>query len=367
MITAFEIMQGAIDAMKQGAYDYLIKPLDLDRVDEVVEQCFRDRAAQALARETSEDPPGTEEPALLGRDAAMLDVYKMIGTVARTRTAILLRGETGTGKELIARTIHNNSPNADEPFVAINCSAVPDTLLESELFGHMRGAFTGATSDRKGRFEAAGSGTIFLDEIGDTSLSFQAKLLRVLQEREFYPVGSDEPRRTNARVLAATHRNMEEMLANSQLREDLYFRLRVIEITVPPLRERRGDIPVLCEHILSKVAQEIDAQVPSVPDDVMAVLLSYDWPGNVRELENALTRAVVMAKGGALSLEHLALGARSETLEREIEAESLEAIERSHVQRILSKAGGNKSRAARILGVSRPRLDRIISRHRLVV
>jgi two-component system response regulator HydG len=286
--------------------------------------------------------------------------------VARTRAPVLVRGETGTGKELIARTIHTNSPNASEPFVAINCTAVPESLLESELFGHVKGSFTGASADRRGRFEQAAAGTVFLDEIGDTSLSFQSKLLRVLQEREFHPVGSEEPRRTKARVIAATHRNLEEMVERAEFREDLYFRLRVIEIDVPPLRERRGDIPLLAEHILSKVSGEVGEAVPAVPDDVTAALLSYDWPGNVREMENALTRAMVMAKGTALSLEHLSLGPRAASFAAGKDEESLDAVERIHVQRILSKAGGNKSRAAKILGVSRPRLDRMISKHGLV-
>jgi DNA-binding NtrC family response regulator len=367
MITAYEVMQGAIDAMKEGAYDYLIKPLDLDQVDAVVEQCFKDRASRVLGHATDVAISDAPADALVGRDAKMLEVYKLIGTVARTRAPVLVRGETGTGKELIAHTIHANSPNASEPFVAINCTAVPESLLESELFGHVKGSFTGASADRRGRFEQAASGTVFLDEIGDTSLSFQSKLLRVLQEREFHPVGSEEPRRTNARVVAATHRNLEEMVERSEFREDLYFRLRVIEIDVPPLRERRGDIPLLAEHILSKVSGEVGEAVPAVPDDVMAALLSYDWPGNVREMENALTRAMVMAKGTALSLEHLSLGPRAESVGATIDEDSLDAVERIHVQRILSKAGGNKSRAAKILGVSRPRLDRMISKHGLVL
>lgn len=369
MITAFEIMQGAIDAMKQGAYDYLIKPLDLDRVDAVVQQCFKDRQARpgAGAEPERDADLAIGADALIGRDSRMLQVYKLIGTVARTRAAILVRGETGTGKELIARTIHANSPNQHEPFVAVNCTAVPDTLLESELFGHVKGSFTGATSDRKGRFEQAGSGTIFLDEIGDTSLSFQSKLLRVLQEREFYPVGSEQPRQAKARVVAATHRNIEQMVSKGDFREDLYFRLRVIEIRVPPLRERRGDIPLLTEHILSRVSKEVGCASPVVPEEVMAVLVAHDWPGNVRELENALTRAAVLAKGQSLALEDLSIGGATETIELADDEDSLEAVERTHVQRILAKAGGNKSKAARMLGVSRPRLDRIISKHQLVL
>jgi transcriptional regulator with PAS, ATPase and Fis domain len=296
----------------------------------------------------------------------MMAIYKTIGTVAGTRTPVLIRGETGTGKELIARTIHRNGPEPGLPFVAINCTAVPEGLLESELFGHVRGSFTGAVADRKGRFELAGSGTIFLDEIGDTSLAFQAKLLRVLQEREFYPVGSEQPRATHARVVAATHRPVEEMIDEGTFREDLYFRLRVVEIDIPPLRERRGDIPLLVRHILTRVSGEVGRDLV-IPDDVMGMLLTYDWPGNVREMENAITRAAVLARGGTIAIEQLSLGRGAEPATPEYDAESLEAVERAHVQRILAGTGGNKSRAAEKLKISRPRLDRIIEKHQLVV
>ncbi len=295
----------------------------------------------------------------------MLNIYKTIGSIAGTRAPVLIRGETGTGKELIARTIHSNSPTAGDPFVAINCTAVPENLLESELFGHVRGSFTGAVGDRKGRFELAGKGTIFLDEIGDTSLAFQSKLLRVLQEKEFYPVGGERPRETNARVIAATHRPVEQLIRAGTFREDLYFRLRVVEIVIPPLRERCGDIPLLVRHIIGRVEAEMGRTL-HVPDDVMKALLTHDWPGNVRELENALVRAAVMARGPAIALEHLGLGADEAPVQQE-EDSSLEAVEKAHVQRVLLMAGSNKSRAARMLGVSRPRLDRIIARHGLTV
>jgi DNA-binding NtrC family response regulator len=367
IVTAYEVVQGAINAMREGAYDYLVKPLDLDRLDEVVDRCLRDRDAR-VAEIPEVEWSGSEEgvETLVGRDESMLEVYKLIGTVAPTRAAVLIRGETGTGKELVARTIHANSGSADEPFISVNCTAVPETLLESELFGHVRGAFTGASSDRKGRFELAGAGTIFLDEIGDTSIAFQAKLLRVLQEREFFPVGSEKSRRTMARVLAATHRNLEEMVESRLFREDLYFRLRVIEITIPPLRERRSDIPFLANHFLAGACTELGRRVPSISEEVMGSLLAYDWPGNVRELQNAVTRAALLAKGPTILPEYLALGRPSETLGLELDEESLEAIERAHIQRVLAKARGNKSQAARILHISRPRLDRMIDKHGLV-
>jgi DNA-binding NtrC family response regulator len=372
MTTAFDDMQRAIDAIKAGAYDYLVKPLDLDQLEVVVERCFQDRKARRRAEQPDRQRSPEHLPILVGRDLRMVELYKLIGRVAQNRMPVLLRGETGTGKEVIARTIHNNSHGAAEPFVAVNCAAIPETLLESELFGHVRGAFTGAAGDRKGRFELAGTGTIFLDEIGDTGPAFQAKLLRVLQEQEFYPVGGEQLRRSKARVIAATHRPLDEMVAQGTFREDLYFRLRVIEVVVPPLRERRSDIPLLANHILAKVSRELDKPVHIIPNEVMSVLLGYDWPGNIRELENSLSRAAILAQGPAIALEHLALGEAGATpLPDGIEIErgelSLEAIERAHVQRVLGELGGNKTRTAQVLGISRPRLDRIIDKYRLSV
>jgi two-component system response regulator AtoC len=296
----------------------------------------------------------------------MIEIYKTIGVLSGNRATVLVRGETGTGKEVIARAIHEHSEHASEPFIAVNCTALTDTLLESELFGHVKGAFTGATGSRKGYFELSGKGTIFLDEIGDTSVAFQAKLLRVLQEREYYPVGSERPMRTEARVLAATHRNLESMVEKGEFREDLYFRLRVIEISIPPLRARRTDIATLASHFMGKVEAEIGRKAPPISDEVMGILQAYDWPGNVRELENAITRAALLAKGATIGTEHLSLGRSVESLDVRGGDETLEAMERLHIQRVLAKAGGNKSLAARILDISRPRLDRMIDRHGLV-
>jgi two-component system response regulator AtoC len=352
-------MQGAIDAMKKGAFDYLTKPLDLDVLDDALGRCLREHSDDFAARVEPRDRPDVD--GLIGRDPRMMAIYKTIGTVAGTRTPVLIRGETGTGKELIARTIHRNGPEPGLPFVAINCTAVPEGLLESELFGHVRGSFTGAVADRKGRFELAGSGTIFLDEIGDTCLAFQAKLLRVLQEREFYPVGGEKPRRTEARVVAATHRTVERMVDEGSFREDLYFRLRVVEVAIPPLRERRADIPLLVRHVLGRISNELGRHL-QVAEEVMDALLGHDWPGNVRELENALTRAAVLARGSTITAEHLSLRTSSDPLP-DPDDQSLDAIERAHVQRVLAQTRQNKSRAAQILGVSRPRLDRMIARH----
>jgi DNA-binding NtrC family response regulator len=369
VITAHEDMRSAVAAMKAGAYDYLVKPLDLDQIDVLVERAFRERSlvrrVRHLAHEAAE-PYALDR--LVGRDPAMIEICKRIGKVAATRMPVLIRGETGTGKEVVARAIHFNADDADEPFVAVNCTALPEPLLESELFGHVRGAFTGAVSDRKGRFELAGSGTVFLDEIGDTSAALQAKLLRVLQEREVTPVGSERPRPIDARVIAATHRPLEEMVRQGRFREDLWFRLRVVEIRVPPLRERRADIPLLAEHFVRRIAEELHRPPPRIPAQVMEALAAHDWPGNVRELENALARAVVLGRGSVLSVEELGLVPAAPAVPAEAAAgdESLAGHERAHLLRVLRRTGGNKRQACRRLRISRPRLDRLLQRHGIV-
>jgi DNA-binding NtrC family response regulator len=367
VMTGYEDMRTAIDAIRTGAYDYLVKPVDLEQLELVVNRCLRDRASRSRGKGADGGrPQGDTLDFGVGRSPRMIEIYKLIGMLSGTRTPVLIRGETGTGKELVATAIHNFSPWGSEPFVAINCTALAESLLESELFGHVKGAFTGAVGDRKGKFELAGSGTIFLDEIGDTTLSFQSKLLRVIQSREFYPVGGERPRKTQARVIAATHRPIEEMIRQGKFREDLYFRLRVVEIDIPPLRERREDIPILAEHLLAKAARELKKDVRIIPPRVMQMLQEHDWPGNVREMENSIMRAAVLAHGPALSPEHFSLGAALAP-ERPPESDdglvSLAEAQRRHVERVLGHTGGNKSKAARILGISRPRLDRLLAQY----
>jgi len=383
IITGYGGVQGAIDAIRDGASDYLLKPLDLDEIEGVLDRCMKDRQPRQ-----GDNPAGTDDVApapggLVGKHPSMLAVYKTVGAVSATRAPVLLSGETGTGKELIARTIHDNSPDSTQPFIAINCAAIPESLQESTLFGHLRGSFTGASSDRKGPFDMAGRGTVFLDEIGDTSLALQAKLLRVLEQGEFYPVGSELPRLTQARIIAATNQDLERLVQEGEFRSDLLFRLKVIEIRVPPLRDRASDIPLLVRHILAKAAIELGRQTPGVSREVMAHLLTQDWPGNVRELENMLTRALVMSRGTSLSIHDLQgdhwgsptdhrstfeIGPdqndKGESFE---EVDTLAAVERRHVQRVLAMTKGNKSAAARILKVSRPTLNRMIRDHDLVV
>ena len=368
VITAFEEMRTAVDAMKVGAFEYLVNPLDLDHIELVLQRCFAHRALRRRARRLAvEAGEAVSLDEIAGREPRMIEIYKTIGQVARTRAPVLVRGETGTGKELIARAIHFNSADADEPFVAVNCTAIPESLLESELFGHRKGAFTGAVNDRRGRFALAGHGTVFLDEIGDTSGAFQAKLLRVLQDREFTPVGAEQTERSDARVIAATHRDLEGLVRDGSFREDLYFRLRVVEIHVPPLRERRADIPVLVEHFIKKLARALHQPMRVVTREAVARLSAYDWPGNVRELENTLTRALVLAHGGVIDVGDLALGESRQhpATQGVTRGDSLAEVEAEHVRRILAKAGGNKRKAARLLRVSRARLDRLITRHNL--
>jgi DNA-binding NtrC family response regulator len=363
LMTAFDDMPTVVAAMREGATDFLVKPLDLHELRTRVARVIDDRRARARAargRRGEEETPQRLAD-LVGRDPRMIEIYKLVGQVAATRANVLIRGESGTGKELIARAIHDHSREAGEPFVPINCTAVPATLLESELFGHVRGAFTGAQGDRRGKFALAGRGAIFLDEIGDTSADFQTKLLRVLQERQFYPVGADRPERTEARVIAATHRDLEAMVAAGQFRADLYYRLRVVEIVVPPLRERAGDLPLLAATLVRRAAAAVGRPDPVLAPDALAALARHAWPGNVRELENCLTRAVVVASGDVIRAEHLVLGAAAP--EGPAKLGTLDDVEREHVLRVLAATRGHKARAAQILGISRPRLDRILARH----
>ena len=368
LMTAFDDLPTVATAMREGAVDFLVKPLDLHQLRRVLDKVLEDRDARAQSAQTARERFRADRPTLVGRDPRMIDVLKLVGQVAGSRTNVVIRGESGTGKELIARAIHDSSPYANEPFVAVNCTALPTTLLESELFGHVRGSFTGATQDRAGRFAQAGKGTIFLDEIGDTTVEFQAKLLRVLQEREFYAVGADRPQRSEARVVAATHRDLEQLVMAGEFREDLYYRLRVVEIEIPPLRERLGDVPVLAEHLLERavVARGSAGRKPMLSPDAVDLLRSHKWPGNVRELENCLTRALVLATGDVIRPEHLSFS-KTETRSQAARLTSLEEVEREHVANVLQATNGHKARAAEILGVSRPRLDRLLRKYDIPV
>jgi DNA-binding NtrC family response regulator len=367
LMTAYDDMPTVVAAMRAGAIDFLVKPLDLHDLRRVIRRVFDDRRTHEKAGGAVRNgDPRDSVPLgdLVGRDARMIEIYKVIGQVAATRANVLIRGESGTGKELIAHAIHLHSADAAEPFVPVNCTALPATLLESELFGHVRGSFTGAQSDRRGRFALAGRGSIFLDEIGDTSPEFQTKLLRVLQERQFYPVGADRPEKTEARVIAATHRNLESMVESGDFRGDLYYRLRVVEIRVPPLRERPLDLPLLAQALVRRASNALGCPVPVLAADALAALARHDWPGNVRELENCLTRAIVVSGGNVIHAEDLTLG-EGRAAAAAAPLGTLDEWEREHVERVLAATGGQKAQAARVLGVSRPRLDRLLKKHGL--
>jgi two-component system response regulator AtoC len=283
----------------------------------------------------------------------------MIGSVANTRTNVLIQGESGTGKELVAKAIHYNSPYQDEPFIVINCSAISDTLLESELFGHVKGAFTDAVCETKGKFEIAGKGTLFLDEVGDVSPNLQSKLLRVIETRDFMKVGGEKVLKTEARIIAATNQSLRGLIEKGRFREDLYYRLKVVEIMLPPLRDRREDIPELVAYLLEKINREIRRSVRKVPPDVMQILAGLPWRGNVRELENALTRAVILAKGDVVLKENLPVD-HDEKGAFSNELVSLEEIEKNYIQHVLSAVKGSKTRASQVLQISRPTLDKKI-------
>jgi DNA-binding NtrC family response regulator len=360
LMTAFDDMPTVVSAMRGGAVEFLVKPVDLHQLRALIDRVFDDRRARRKAAD-NEEQAELKLDELIGRDTRMIGVYKLVGQAAATRATVLIRGESGTGKELVARAIHANSDTAREPFVPVNCAALPSTLLESELFGHTRGAFTGANEARRGRFALAGRGTIFLDEIGDTSLDFQSKLLRVIQDREFQPVGAERTERTEARVIAATHQDLEQMIAERRFREDLYYRLRVVEIVIPPLRERTADIPLLARHMVRRASALLGTPEAVLSDEALDRLIQHAWPGNVRELENCVMRAVVIASGNVVRPEHISVASpRSASREP---LPSLDHLEREHVTRVLEATNGQKGRAAEILGVSRPRLNRLLDKY----
>jgi DNA-binding NtrC family response regulator len=356
VMTGHDDMETAVTAMKSGAFDFLVKPVDPKVLQALAERCFRELNEDDEGPDTEGEEVTLRSGQLIGRDPQMVEIYKTIGVLARNRATVLIRGETGTGKEVIAHAIHQHSAFSGEPFIAVNCTALADTLLESELFGHTKGSFTGAISARKGYFELAGEGTIFLDEIGDTSPDFQTKLLRVLQERSFYPVGGEEPKTTQARVIAATHQPVEQLIKEGRFREDLYFRLRVVEIVVPPLRDRPGDIPLIASALLGRVREETHREVYRISDAALENLLSYNWPGNIRELENALMRGAIVARGSVIGEDHLVLGDHSVTSDDL----TLDLAITRHVQWVLSRCAGDEAVAAELLGITKKKLKDLL-------
>jgi DNA-binding NtrC family response regulator len=369
VMTAYSSIKEAVEAMKRGVYEYLTKPLNLDELLVILRKAVDE---QNLRRENEELKDRLQSSyrfeSIIGKSEAMQQVFKTIDKVAKSQATILIRGESGTGKELVARAIHYNSPRAKGPMVEISCAAFPETLLESELFGYEKGAFTGANGRKKGRFELAHGGTIFLDEIGDISASVQTKLLRALQEKEISRLGSTESIKVDVRVITATNRDLEQALAAGQFREDLYYRLNVIPIFLPPLRERREDIPLLIDHFIKRYSKINNKPVRGISDEALSACQNYDWPGNVRELENAIENAVVLGEGSVVLPEHLPVtvimpkAVSADTVRANIENlflasgtsyhEKMEAAEKLVLEDAIRRAGGNKSEAAKQLGIS---------------
>jgi two-component system, NtrC family, nitrogen regulation response regulator GlnG len=389
IMTAQGTVDTAINAMKRGAYEYIIKPFDLEDVVSLARQALRARAAAAdVVQPVPTDlRDSLHASGIIGRTEQMQQVYKMIGMVADRDVTVLIEGESGTGKELIARAIHRHSKRAKRPFVTVNCAAIPHELLESELFGHEKGSFTGATATTIGKFQQADGGTMFLDEVGDMDLNLQAKLLRVLQEKEFYRVGGRDPIRVDVRIIAATHQNLELAVTQKRFREDLYYRLNVVPLYIPPLRERREDIPLLIDYFLQRFEAELGTGQKFLSNEAREILLSYHWGGNIRELENVMKRAMVLTTSSVILPQHLPEALRggpkeaddADILRRLVERKAralfqnaqaagsgeiyhavLSEIERFLLQVILDETDGNQLRTADLLGINRNTLRKKI-------
>jgi DNA-binding NtrC family response regulator len=358
LMTARGTMETVMAATRGGAFDYIAKPFDFDRLLETIRRAEASLSAVQTDEETDiEDMPESE---MIGSSPSMVEIYKVISRVAPTDATVLLEGETGTGKEMVARMIHRNSPRAAQPFVPVDCASIAPSLLESELFGALRGAYTGADRDRVGVFEAANHGTVFLDEIGDIELNFQLKLLRFLQEREIRPLGASKPKQVDVRVIAATNRDLQKLVDEGKFREDLWFRLNVVRIVLPPLCERRGDVPLLAHYFLRKYNERY-GQNAKLTESGLKALEQYTWPGNVRQLQHLMERLSILAPLGRIDEQAVREGI--ESMEpREQAGETLEETEKEQIRRVLAATGGNKSRAAKILGIERKTLYRKLER-----
>jgi two-component system response regulator HydG len=360
IMTGYASVETAVAALKNGAYDYVTKPFDPDDIAHTVRNALgHRRAVEENVRLKETVAAAVAHPDLVGNSAAMKRVFEAIETVAPTEATVLITGESGTGKELVARAVHASSPRRFNPLVVIHCGALTESLLESELFGHEKGAFTGAQYRKKGNFEIAEGGTVFLDEIGDISLKTQTDLLRVLQEREITRVGGTQPIHVNFRTIAATNQNLEPLIEEGKFRPDLFYRLNVFRIDIPPLRDRREDIPLLVEHFVRKFSLSMNKRVERVAPRSMDLLQQYAWPGNVRELENAVERAMVVAQGEIRPSDLTIRGAAEE----QQEARSLEEVERAHILRVLEECGGNQTHAAEILDIDRVTLHNRLKKY----
>jgi len=377
MITAFHDMETTINAMKGGAFDYIHKPVNVDELDIAIKKALKsvemEKKIDGLLMEPSRSFRVGD---IIGTGNKMREIFKTIGIVSQSRTTVLIQGESGTGKELIAKVIHHNT-SPDEPFIAVNCSAIVETLLESELFGHEKGSFTGAVSRKLGKFELARFGTVFLDEISEMSVNLQAKLLRVLQEMEFDRVGGKDKVKVNARIMAATNKDLKAMVKEGKFRDDLFYRLNIVSITIPPLRERRQDIAPLIDYLLAKINLDLHKKVIGVSDEMMEIFMNYQWPGNIRELENLLVRACVVAQGQVLGKNDFPeLGKDEAGKERKDDlAEvftpaapgklfTLDEVEERYIRKVITENDKkNKGEICEILGVSRPTLERKLEKY----
>ena len=370
MMTAHATVSSAIEAMKLGAMDFLEKPFEVDHLLVTVARAVEHHRLRTEHRYLlSEREEEFSHYGIVGRSRTMQEVIQRAERVAETRSTVLITGETGTGKELVARAIHDRSAERHMPLIKVNCAAIPDTLLESELFGHVRGAFTGATANKKGRFALAHGGTIFLDEIGTMPQPLQGKLLRVLQEREFEPLGAERTQKVDVRVIAATNRDLRQMVADGRFQEDLYYRLNVIPIQIPPLRERREDIPALIEHFITKHAQRAGKRIDGVAPGVLETLRGAEWPGNVRELENTVERAVVLSPTAVVGLDAVRILTPASATPAGLPSlnlrQNIDWVERETVRRALDAAAGVKKDAAEMMGISQRALSYYLAKHRV--
>jgi len=370
MMTAHGSTQIVREAFKLGVEDFLEKPFEVDELLALARRAVRSQRLQTEKQYLlSERDAEFNHYGIVGRSRAMQDVLQRAELVAQTKSTVLVTGETGTGKEMVARAIHHRSAQRDMPLIKVNCAAIPETLLESELFGHIRGAFTGAVITKRGKFALADGGSIFLDEIGTLTTAIQAKLLRVLQEREFEPLGAERTQKVDVRVIAATNRDLKQMVSEGKFQEDLYYRLNVIPIEIPPLRERREDIPVLMEHFVEKHRQRTGKRVDRIDEDAMHALQRYDWPGNVRELENTIERSVVLATSPIISAESISLIGATTVQATGLPSlrlhQNLEWVEKETIRRALDQSGGIKKDAAELMGISQRALSYYLAKYRI--
>lgn len=369
IITAHATVETAIQALRKGAADYILKPLDFDevliRIENLLEHKNLVQENKYLREQIDKEYNFNH---IIGESPAMKDVYKMVERVSQATSNVLVTGQSGTGKELVARAIHSNSDRAKKPFLAINCGAIPENLVESELFGHKKGAFTGAESDKEGIFVAANGGTVFLDEVAEIPLNLQVNLLRVLQEREVKPVGSNQHISFDTRIIAATNKDLEKEVEEGNFRDDLYYRLNVVEISLPPLQQRRDDIPLLVHHFLQKYNRELKRNLKGIASEAMGAMMAYEWKGQVRELENVIERAVLLGDGDYLTLDDLPAALRKPSGDQSFQMDNdkldkaIQTFEKHHIQSVLKRTEGNKSEAARLLDIDPSTLYRKMER-----